>query len=167
MTVEISTNIEGLLGLYMNIENELSWISDLSEDELFKLILSGKIIIGDHSQTIDNLGNKLLPKAIDGDIMYAHWPDYWEQLKKEFILLICTKDKKYSSLRKKLSTSADKSQTAIVSTIAAAMAASFGVAMGILVPFCAMILLALLRIGKEAFCATLNLNTPLIENTKK
>jgi hypothetical protein len=87
-------------------------------------------------------------------------PRLWGELKREIKLLICTRDKKYKDLRKKLATSADKSHTTIVSTISAAMAVHYGVSAGLLVPFVALCLVALVRIGKEAFCATVDWDFP-------
>jgi hypothetical protein len=63
------------------------------------------------------------------------WPEYWSQLKAEFRVLICATDPKYRKLRQELSTAHKKSQTAIVSAIAGAMASQFGVVAGMLVPF--------------------------------
>lgn len=111
--------------------------------------------------SIDQVGNKLLPKAIDGDVSYGLWPRHWVQLKTEFRSFLCTKDKKYTTLRKQLATSKDKSQTAIVSMISAAMAVHFGVATGVLVPFCAMCLVVLVRVGTEAFCSSSEWNMRL------
>jgi hypothetical protein len=77
---------------------------------------------------------------------------FWFEFKREFRILLCTKDKKYASVRKTLSSSSDKSQLAIVSTIAAAIASSWGIVAASLVPFCAICLIAALKMGKEAFC---------------
>jgi hypothetical protein len=76
-------------------------------------------------------------------------------MKDEFKLLICTDDARYADLRKKIESSGDKSQTAIVAMIAAGVAAYVGVAAGVLVPFCALLLLASVRVGKNAYCAGL------------
>jgi hypothetical protein len=157
-----------------------SWLSALDEDELIAMVrrpdLAAKpesardngLLLGialsraDPKESIDKLGNGLLPIAIDGHVSYFAWPDYWQRLKNEFKIFVCTNDKKYSSLKKSLSTSADKSQTTIVATIAAGMAAQFGVVAGVLVPFVAMCLIVLIRLGKEAFCAASKWSTPLI-----
>ncbi|MGB8657540.1 MAG: hypothetical protein WCE90_07110 [Candidatus Zixiibacteriota bacterium] len=167
------------------MNNELiSWQSTLVESDLVDLVrhpgqaidmdsinaeakerlwrIAERIQNIDGQETIDSLGWKLLPYAIDGDVCYRRPPEYWEQLKREFQLFVCAKDKKYAALRKKLAKSAKKSQTVIVSSIAAAMAAQFGVVAGVLVPFCAMCLIVLLRIGKEAFCASTKWDTPLV-----
>jgi hypothetical protein len=166
--------------------NDDSWIEDLREAELLGIVLNpeevakrealdpeSKIrlwrvanglptIIADTDGTIEGIGTLLLPTAIDSGGPYGVWPDwYWRELKREVKIFICTSDKKYADLRKRLSTSADKSQTAIVSAIAAGMAAQFGVVAGLLVPFIALCLVVLARIGKEAFCTTLEWNMPL------
>jgi hypothetical protein len=132
-----------------------SWISGLSSDELLEIVESGLILnhLDLAKESIDSIGIDAFPVAIDGEfVSYKSWPDYWVRLKDEFRLLLCTKDKKYNSLRKELSTASKKSQTAIVSMIAVAMASQFGVISGALVPFCALCLIAVARLGKEAFC---------------
>jgi hypothetical protein len=113
--------------------------------------------------TIDELGSVLLTVAITGHWggMYAFPPRYWWRLKEEFKSFVCGRNKRYASLKKKLAASANKSQTALVSTIAAGMAAQFGVAAGVLVPFVALCLVVLARVGKEAFCATVEWDMPL------
>ena len=105
--------------------------------------------------TIDQMGDHFLPETIDGAVFnYAVRPKYWEQLKQEFKKLLCTSDKKYSSLRKDLS----EGTKTIVSSIAAVMATQFGVVAGVLMPFCALLLIAALKLGKEAFCACTQLD---------
>ena len=109
--------------------------------------------------TIEEMGNRLLPEIVDGEgVSYAAWPKYWEQFKNEFMKLICTSDKKYQSLRKELLTAANKSHTTIVSSIAAVMASQFGVTAGVLVPFCALLLIAIIKVGIETFCACASLD---------
>jgi hypothetical protein len=88
-------------------------------------------------------------------------PQYWDQFKKEFRLFLCAKDRKYSALRKELSQVGGRSQLVIVSTIAAGIAKSFGVAAGSLVPACAICLIAVIRMGKEAFCMAHRLDVPI------
>jgi hypothetical protein len=94
-------------------------------------------------------------------------PSYWQRLKKEFNLLICTDDKEYADLRKKVDTSGGKSQTAIVGMIAAGVAVNVGAVAGALVPFCALLLIGALRIGKNAYCSGIPLDVPAIESKAK
>jgi hypothetical protein len=76
----------------------------------------------------------------------------WERLKHEFHLLICTNDKKYRTLRKKINASEHNSEIAVVGMISAAVAAQVGPLAGALIPFCAICLTAVVKLGKEAFC---------------
>ncbi|WP_156992244.1 hypothetical protein [Paraburkholderia oxyphila] len=92
---------------------------------------------------------------------YFTAPMYWELLKKEFRLLLCTNDKKYRALRKHLAKTGDKSQLAVVSAISAAVAASLSVTAAALVPVCAICLIAVLKLGKEAYCQTQNLDVKI------
>ncbi len=168
----------------MSEKRDLHWASNLHEDELLKIIVDfGRVprfeavdtesrLSLEHTatalrdsnreETIDNLGDRLIPIAMSGGGFGGCFcSDYWRMLKNEFRVLICTSDEKYADLRRNLSSSAAKSQTAIVSAIAAAMASQFGVVAGVLVPFVALCLVVLVRTGKEAFCTTLEWNTPL------
>jgi hypothetical protein len=143
----------------MKSKRRKSWIDAMSDDALLSIIEHDSNLKSYDlsAQSIDAIGNASLPRAIDGKVMYAFWPDYWSKLKAEFRLLICKRDKKYAPLRKKLDSITKKSETAIVSTISAAMAVKFGVAAGILAPFCALCLVGVSRLGKEAFCSAIEL----------
>lgn len=78
---------------------------------------------------------------------------FWERFKREFHKFICTNDEKYSEVKKELSQHSHKGQLVVVSSIASAIASVLGVAAGVLVPLVALCLLAVLKIGKEAYCA--------------
>ncbi len=80
-------------------------------------------------------------------------PNYWRRVKRELHILICTKDSRYASLHRQLGKHGSATQTAIVSNIAAALAVSLGNTVGALVPFVAMGLLGLVRVGTNAWCA--------------
>jgi hypothetical protein len=131
-----------------------------SDAELRSLVYDELHLSGKKEYSIEEVG-KMLPLYAHPGVLFAATPRYWERLKQEFCLFVCTRDKKYGSLRKDLRTKVQQSQGVIVSTIAAAMAHSVGVAAGILVPFCALCLLALARIGKEAFCKGISLDVPI------
>lgn len=78
---------------------------------------------------------------------------FWHQFKDEFHLLVCSDEPKYGPLRKKLSTLGGKSQLVIVSTMAAGMASVLGtVATAALVPLCVVCMMAVIRVGGEAYC---------------
>jgi hypothetical protein len=88
-------------------------------------------------------------------------PHYWVACKEEFRKLLCTDDSVYAPLRKKLASQTTKSQTVISSTIAAAVASQLGVVAGALVPFVVLCLLAVAKVGTEAFCKTTRLPIPV------
>lgn len=115
--------------------------------------------------TIEEIGQSL--PYMESGVAYLFPPSYWKDLKKEFKTFICTKDKRYASLRRDLERFSRRSQTAIVSMIAAAMATYVGVAAGILTPFCALCILALMKIGKEAFCENAKLEIVVQGKQKK
>jgi hypothetical protein len=79
-------------------------------------------------------------------------PEYWTRLKNEIHELICTDSKRYAALRRKLNKKGANAQTAIVATISAGIASHLGFAAGALVPFCALCLLAIAKVGQRAFC---------------
>jgi hypothetical protein len=79
-------------------------------------------------------------------------PAYWGRVRDEFHKLVCTKDPRYAALRRQLAAHSGKTQTAIVSFIAAYVASILGLATGAVVPLVALCLLALLSLGRNAFC---------------
>jgi hypothetical protein len=80
-------------------------------------------------------------------------PGLWDRVKREVRDLICGTSKKYADLRRRFAQLSNKSQSAIVSIIAAAIGANLGVAAGILVPLIALALAAFLAVGKNAYCS--------------
>lgn len=80
----------------------------------------------------------------------------WYKLLEEFRLLLCTRDPKYKTLRQRLRRSAGQSGTLVVAMVSAVLATYLGIAAGAVVPLCAVCLLGLARVGKEAFCKELS-----------
>ncbi|MBN1341059.1 MAG: hypothetical protein JXQ73_00160 [Phycisphaerae bacterium] len=67
--------------------------------------------------------------------------------------LLCTRSARYRNLRTELSKKAKPLVPTIVGMISAGVGAQSGFAVGAVVPFVALCLLAILRVGKEAWCA--------------
>jgi len=131
-----------------------SWIEKFDEEFLLEFVTKSFLEYPDIKDlTIDEIGNKYLPRRIDGETLYNYWPTYWKDFKKEFRKFICSKDKKYLPLKKKLSSSSKETKVVLISIISAAFSKHLGILAGILVPFCAMCLLLVARIGIEAFCS--------------
>lgn len=77
---------------------------------------------------------------------------YWDHVKAEMRLFLCTDDKKYKALWKQIDDMQKKSTTAIVGVIAAFLGSSLGAPATILAGFVAVCLYAALKVGKEAYC---------------
>jgi|GEM_PF-1189883 len=77
---------------------------------------------------------------------------YWEAVKQEIAILICTNKSKYKKLRKSLNEARDKGTKALVAIIAAGIGSQFGLTPGAIAGFCAIALNSVLKIGKEAYC---------------
>ena len=78
---------------------------------------------------------------------------YWDYVKMEMRIFLCTDDKKYKSLWKQINDMQKKSTTAIVGVIAAFLGSLLGAPPTILAGFVAICLYAALKVGKEAYCA--------------
>ena len=109
----------------MSEKADMDWQAQLHEADLLKIVSDPEPMVGlervdqelgirlltvsdsfhnvAHEETIDDFGHRLLPKAIDGDVYYASIPRYWQTLKDEFRVFVCTTDKRYADLRNKLS----------------------------------------------------------------
>jgi hypothetical protein len=81
---------------------------------------------------------------------------YWNQVKAEMRLFLCTDDKKYKALWKKIDSMQKRSTSAIVGIIAAFLGESLGAPSTIVAGFVALCLYAALRVGKEAYCTYSN-----------
>ena len=86
-------------------------------------------------------------------VVFTRQPRYWTRVTNELHLLICTNDKKYEALRKQLGAQSKTSQVTLVSIISSGIGAYIGLAGTIVGPFVMLGLIALLRVGKNAWCA--------------
>jgi hypothetical protein len=80
--------------------------------------------------------------------------NYWNRVKRELHLLLCTKDKKYAALRRQLRSKGGHTQMVLVGTISASVGSSLGLGAGAVVPLAALCLIAALRVGVEAYCSS-------------
>lgn len=77
---------------------------------------------------------------------------YWDCVKAEVFLLVCTNDKKYAKLRKQLNDSAARAQTPVVWLVASGIAATLGISAAVVAGLCAAALYGIVKVGKEAYC---------------
>jgi hypothetical protein len=129
----------------------------LSEKELVGILREGELGAGERprhvetDETIDELGRRL-----------AEDPSYWTLVKAEMYKFVCTNDKQYAGLRRQLKAAGTKSQTTIVSMIAAAIAVRLGMVFAPLVPLVAAVLIGVIRVGTNAFCKLAELNMKVV-----
>jgi len=100
---------------------------------------------------IDGAGS-LLTEYLDPGASRMAGTTYWTELKREFRALVCTEDEKYADVRRSLGSAGAEARVIAVAVISAAIGAELGFAAGALAPFCLLCLIALVRLGKEAFC---------------
>lgn len=77
---------------------------------------------------------------------------YWLFVKKEIFVFLCTDDKRYRHLWKKINALENKSTTALVGVIATFLGNSLGVPATLLAGFVAVCLYSFVKVGKEAYC---------------
>lgn len=81
---------------------------------------------------------------------------YWDCVKSEFLVFLCSSDKKYSELWNRLGKIENQGTTAIVGVISAYMGDKLGIEAGVASGFVAVCLYGALKIGKEALCKYLS-----------
>lgn len=91
----------------------------------------------------------------------------WMSVKAHIRLLFCTNDPLYAPLRKQLKSSGKHAETTVVSMVAAGVAVHVGIALGALVPLCALCLLGILKVGQNAYCEKVKLEIPIEDKPKK
>ena len=122
----------------------------------YRQIAATALTIND-SLSLEDIGQKL------NETMYReayYESDFWRACKQELYCLFCTRDPKYNDIRKRIYGSGGRAEMVIVSTIAAAVAGSAGLMAGALVPFCAVCLIAAVKVGTEAFCHSVRNDLP-------
>lgn len=77
---------------------------------------------------------------------------YWQAVKKEMHLFLCTSDKRYTELWKRIDALENKGTTALVGVIATFLGASIGAPATLLAGFVAVCLYGAAKLGKEAYC---------------
>jgi hypothetical protein len=107
-----------------------------------------------HRRVKKSAGKSTLKSASTGHAAVGQvQPNYWKRVKRELHILVCTSDKKYETLRRYIGRESKTTQIAMVSTISASIGACLGMAATVIGPFVTLALMALLQVGKNAWCA--------------
>ncbi len=77
---------------------------------------------------------------------------YWEAVQREVYDFLCTEEAKYDDLRTQVREHGVLATGAFVGSLSAAIAGIIGVAAGVVTTFVLLALIAMIRIGKEAWC---------------
>jgi len=77
---------------------------------------------------------------------------YWESVKKEIFTLLCTKDKKYSEIRKRLEIGTGITTIYVLSTISVWLSNLLSAQFNLIAPLVATVLYAVTQIGVSAWC---------------
>ncbi|KFB75870.1 hypothetical protein [Candidatus Accumulibacter cognatus] len=101
-------------------------------------------------EDLDELGYNLA--LAHGDAQGAGLESLWESAKSEFRTLLCTTDARYADLRRRISQITDNYTTTLVAAITGAVAATLSVTTALLTPLVSLLVITLLRVGKEAIC---------------
>ncbi|WP_156398802.1 hypothetical protein [Methylobacterium sp. Leaf469] len=78
---------------------------------------------------------------------------YWHRLKAEIRKLLCTNDKRYAELRRRMTQTRNVAEKVGVPAIAAAMASHVGLEVALITPFVSLLLVLIGQIGIGAWCA--------------
>jgi hypothetical protein len=77
---------------------------------------------------------------------------YWQMVKEELTVFLCTNDKKYKELWSRINALEGKGTHAIVMLLSGYLSEKFGLQTTLLASFVAVFLFGILKIGKEAYC---------------
>lgn len=130
----------------------IPWWSGIQAEEVLDLLPDYARKAGNTSEGIEAAGTSLAAHLRGSLPVYPLSGSLWQSFKQEFHLLVCTDDPKYDETRSKLKFSGQQTQSTIVGIVTAGIGSAMGFHAALLVPFCALGLLALVRMGKEAFC---------------
>ncbi|MEP6872576.1 MAG: hypothetical protein ABI939_12110 [Anaerolineaceae bacterium] len=100
-------------------------------------------------------GGPVSPQASAGRVRGEdHRPDrsYWHAVKTEMHLFLCTDDKRYRELWKRIDAVEGKGTTALVGVIATFLTATVGAPATLIAGFVAVCLYGIGKVGKEAYC---------------
>jgi hypothetical protein len=131
MSLEIDQSLQDEARNVLRADPEL-----LSRANEISIEAAGGLLASRAEPDVENLGASVL----------------WRNFKKELRVLLCTDDREYAEVRKKIKDASKVTNTVIIPTIAAEVGHKIGVAAGVLTPFVALALLSIARIAKQMWC---------------
>jgi hypothetical protein len=141
----------------MDLITEAPQIQILDFSENYSIDDAAALMVQGAPQFFASIKTKEKEQLLKGKYRRSHEKlppkEWWPKVKYEFHVFLCTDDKRYEDLRKKLNESVSATSTTILSAISAAIGCSLGFEAGAIVGLVAVCLYAVIKIGKEAYCA--------------
>jgi len=109
------------------------------------------------SEKIDDLGYQFAFEVND-QLGAGLGSNLWEKAKEEFYVLVCTNEPRYEEIRKQASKVTPSYTTMLVAAVSAAFGSVIGIAATVITPLVGLLLLALAKVGKNAFCEAFGSN---------
>jgi hypothetical protein len=135
---------------------KLSQVRGHTFDEVGRSIAALRPIpVGGGKRGVRKAAAKKVKRSDAGHLSAAarrHKPNYWGAVRDEVHVFLCTDDKRYAAIKTQIASRAKGSQTVVIGAISAAIAGSISVPIGAVFPLAALCFLAVLKIGKEAYC---------------
>ena len=133
-------------------------LTQVDQGELQRIVGREIADLGD-ATAIDELGNELAYAAAmeSGEkvlLEFGTGGSLWDAVKTEFRILVCTDDAKYGDIRAAAGKLKSEHTSALVAMLSASLGAAIGVAASVIAPILSLLLLMVVRIGVEAYCAT-------------
>lgn len=135
------------------------WLGTLSEHELTSMLPNAvKFLLSEH-RGVDDLD--YVAEAIATSVPELSGEKepttdsprrFWQNVRAEVRLLVCSADPKYKAIRDDLSREKPVVTKVAIGMIAAAVGAALGYAAGLLTPFVLLCLIAMVKVGREAWC---------------
>lgn len=144
----------------------MEWLSCLDEQELRRTVRSAAGRAYSDAASFNDLGWELTCRLLPNERGLGVNDQLWDRIKIQFQVFICTNDKEYSDLRKNASEVGRNGQTAVVAMVAGALGSVVGVSAAAIAPAISLLFIALLRIGRNAYCDSLSLNLPISSGSK-
>jgi len=138
-----------------------SLLEGINQTELIAIappIIAWKIGAVDNAESVAQFMYRGGPQSPQASVGIPDRPDvrpektYWLAVKTEMHTFLCTDDKKYKELWKRISELDKRSTSTIVALVSAYLGSIIGVAGTVVAGFVAVCLYAVIKLGKEAYC---------------
>ena len=144
----------------------MEWLSRLNDSDLRKTVRSAAGRAYSDSASFNDLGWELTCRLLPNELGFGANDQLWDRLKKQFQILICAKDKEYADLRKDALEASKNGQTALVAMIAGGLGAAIGVSAAAIAPAISLLLIALIKVGQNAYCDGVDLGMSISSTPK-